>query len=283
MADQAELDRLLSLVVYESDIDSVEGLFAFCDLLETDSDGRVLQFLKRQLPKLDDRRRGGIAWVLAGHYFKNGDLKAIRRLFATDDDTIKASALDAVCGEPTANPQLGPGIVELAIEGARHPSAPVRTAACVVFQNQAAWGVDVSAAIGPLRSLLADRSKWVRHQAGYAAGNLAKGKYDLSPLLAQLRRNLKHNDQFVHGPSAWALWQMSRSKHDIGPAVPELVQSLKHDEDWEEPRRNSAGALLHHAKKSADNAQQVRRCVRRVRLDSRRREIKRFLEQLANL
>jgi hypothetical protein len=76
---------------------------------------------------------------------------------------------------------------------------------------------------------------------------------------------------------------MTRAKLDISPAVPALVEALKHNEDWNEPRKNAAGALLHYAKISAENAKEVRKLAKAVSLDSKRKEIKNFLAHLANM
>jgi hypothetical protein len=283
MVASSELGRLLSLVVFDASLSVVEGLDAFRDLLQKDSDGRVLRFLKREMTKLEGKQRGGVAFVIAEHYRRRGDLKNLRKLFAINDAEVKQSVLNALWEEPGSNPQMGPGIVQLAIQATDDPSPGVRTEACYVFQNQCAWGVDVSGAVTPLQSLLNDRSNRVRHQAAYAVGNLAKGKYDVSRNVAPLRRNVRHRDTYVRESSAWALWQLSRHKHEIGSAVPELVQLLTDDEEWDGPRKNAAGALLHHARKSAANAKQVNERVKSVCLDLKRKEIKRFLEQLASL
>jgi HEAT repeat protein len=180
---------------------------------------------------------------------------------------------------------MGPGIIQLAIEATSHPAPAVRTVASYVFQNQCAWGVDVSEAVEPLRKLLADPVARVRHQAAYAVGNLAKHKYDMSRLITPLRSNLEHEDMYVRESNAWALWQLSRSKHDIGSAVPDLVRLLKKEanSDYSEVRKQAAGAILHHAKKSAANAIQVKQAVEGANLDSRRKEIHKFVNQLAAL
>jgi hypothetical protein len=281
MIDSSELDRLLSLVEFRAVGNYVEGLDAFRNLLDKDSDRTVLRFLTRALRSLEGQRRGGIAFILAEHFRQIGDLANLQKLFATDDPCVKESVLNALWGEPGSNPQMGPGIIQMAIDATNHSAPEVRTEGCSVFQNQCAWGVDVSHALAPLQSLLKDQNDRVRHQAAYAVGNLAKRKYDMAEHIPLLRRNVKHKDMYVREASAWALWQLSRSKHDIGSAVPELVWLLTDTEEYNEQRKKAAGALIHHAKKSADNGKQVKQSIQGVRLDSKRKEIKRFLDQLA--
>ncbi|MBI3864632.1 MAG: hypothetical protein HY290_22365 [Planctomycetia bacterium] len=283
MPDVQELGRLLALVKFDASLNVIEGLDAFRRLLAKDAGGDVLQFLKREMATLEGKRRGAIAFVLAEHYRQTGDLANVQTLFAVDDAEVQESVLNAPWGEPGANPQMGPGIVQLAVQGAVHPSPGVRTEACYVFQNQCAWKVDVSSAVAPLQTLLDDQIPRVRHQAAFAVGNLAKRKYDMSSHVVPLRRNLKHEVNFVRDASAWALWQLSRHKHDISSAVPDLVELLTDDDESDRPRKNAAGALLHHARKSAGSAREVNKAVSRAKLDLNRREIKRFLDQLANL
>jgi hypothetical protein len=274
IVNDLEISRVLSL---DNCWDAVR------DLLANDKDASALRFLERELPTLTSGKRRGIANCLAGHYCQKGDLEKVRQLFATNEDEILEGALGALCAEPRANPAFGPGIVALAIEAAEHPGVDVRVGVCILFQNQCAWGTDVTAAIEPLRTLLADPNEELGQPAAFAVGNLAKKKYDVSRLIPELRRNLKRKNQFVHGPAAWALWQITRAKLDISAAVPELVKALQHKEDWNEPRKNAAAALLHHAKKSAENAQEVRKLVRAASLDSKRKEIKNFLADLASV
>jgi hypothetical protein len=280
---EPELHRLLSLVKFDARLNHVEGLDAFRRLLEGDSQGDVLQFLNQEMGALDGERRSGIAYVLAENYRLTGELAKLQQLFAIDDSDVRESVLNALWGEPGSNPQMGPGIVQLALQAAAAPAPGMRTEACSVFQNQCAWGVDVSAALAPLQVLLADPVPRVRHQAAFAVGNLAKRKYDMSQHMAQLRRNIRHADVFVRDAGAWALWQLSRHKHDIGPAVPELVEMLTDNEEWSGPRKNAIGALLHHARKSTYNAQLVEQCVSRANLNLKIKEIPRFLEILARL
>jgi hypothetical protein len=283
MAELSEVGRLLSHLVYQPHIKHVDGLEPIRTLLAKDSDDRVLKLLKREMPRLDDNIRGSIAFLIANRYFDKGELKNIQQLFGMRDDIVKGGVLGALWGEPKSNPKLGPGIVELAIRATGHVSAGIRTDACCVIKNQSGWAVDVTRAIEPLGKLLSDKNHWVRHEAGYTAGLLARKKYDLSELIPRLRRNLKNKNQFVHGPSAWALREMSRAKQDISPAVPELLHALTYDEEWNEPRQSAAGALLHHAKKSAANTKQVNECLKGVKLPSKHKVIKSFLEQLAKL
>jgi hypothetical protein len=87
----------------------------------------------------------------------------------------------------------------------------------------------------------------------------------------------------VRESAAWALWQLSRYQHDIGLAVPELVSILVSKDEYKKPRQNAAGALLHHAQKSATSLAGVRSAVKAVSFEDGRGEIKRFKTQLAML
>lgn len=283
MAATSELRQLLSLVQFDARLNCMEGLTAFRHLLEQDSDGSVGRFLNRELPTLEGKRRCGVAWALADHYRQTGNLKSLQQLYADDDKEVKSSVLNALWGQPGSNPEMGPGIVQLAMDGANQASPAVRAEACSVFQNQCGWKVDVSGAVAPLHRLLSDDSDRVRSQAACAVGNLAKGKYDMSEHVAQLGQNARREDISVRNYSAWALWQISRNKHDIGVAVPELVQLLADNDDWNDPRKNAAGALLHHAKKSSQNREQVMQCLKMVQLDPKYKEIRRLQEGLASM
>lgn len=285
MADSSELRALFSLVTDRPGLNHVEGLEPFRSRLEQDEDGRVLRFLTRKLANLKGGVRGGVAFVIAEHYLKSGDLEAIERLFATDDADVKKSVLNALWGKPPAsNPGMGPGIIALSLRAVRHQVAAVRAEACSVIQNQCDWGVDVRKTADPLLSLLKDSSGLVRMQAACAVGNLARRKYEMSRHIKPLGANLKHADFYVRTWSAWALWEMSRFRHDIGTAVANLARLLaSEDEDDDDARKHAAGALLHHAKKSADNARQVRQCTDAAKPDRSRTQIRRFEEQLAKL
>lgn len=283
MATIEELRHLLSLVQFDARLSCIEGLTAFRRLLEQDRDGSVLRFLNQELPMLDGKRRGGIAFAMAEHHQQTGNLKSLQQLYADEDVDVKSSVLNALWGQPGANPEMGQGILQLALDGANHASPTVRTEACSVFQNLCAWKVDVSGAVVPLHRLLSDDSDRVRSQAACAVGNLAKGKYDMSEHVAQLGQNVRRADISVRKYSAWALWQISRSRRDIGIAVPELVQLLADDDDWNDPRKNAVGALLHHAKKSSPNREQVMKHLKRVQLDPQLKEIRRLQEGLASM
>ncbi|MDB5339086.1 MAG: hypothetical protein JWN70_4705 [Planctomycetaceae bacterium] len=284
MTTSAELERLLSLVKFDPRLSSTDGLDAFQDLLDGDEQTQTVQFLLRKLPTLEGQRAGSIAFLLANYYSRSAsDLNGLRKLFATDDAEIKESVLSALSGNPGSNLKLGAGIVEMALESMHHPAPGVREQACWVIQNQSAWKMDVTGALEPLQSLLSDESRKVRRQAANAIGNLAKDKYDMSAHIAGLRQNARHTDIYVKEAAAGTLWQLSRSKHDIGAAVPELVQLLTDKDDYDLHAKNAAGALLHHAKKSETNLNQVRQAIKQVRLNSKRKEIARFLDQLAEV
>jgi HEAT repeat protein len=283
MATLTELKRLLALVVWDSRLSVTEGLTPFRNLLEHDADGHVLRFLSRELPNLQGQKRGAIAFAIAENYRRNGEMKKLQELFATDDENVKSSVLDALQGEPGSNPQMGPAIVQMAIQAMSLASPAVRTVASSVIQNQCAWGVDVKDAIGPLQELLKDENQRVRHQASYAVGNLAKRKYNMSACIPHLRRNVKHSVLYVREASAWALWHLSRSRHDISSAVPELIWLLTDENEYNGPRKQAAGALIHHAKKSPENAAAVRDRVRAAALDEEHKEIRKFASDLGTL
>jgi HEAT repeat protein len=280
MATTSELRHLLSLVEFDPRLKCIEGLDAFRNLLGKDSDGSVLRFLQRQLPKLDGERRGGIGFALAERFARLGDLTSLQRLYADDDAILRANVLNALSDEPRANPQIGPGIVQMAVDATRDPSPSVRSWACWVIQNQCGWKVDVSSAVIPLLVVLEDEDDLVRMRAACAIGNLAKGKYNMSGHVTQLRYNLRHESRDVRNWSAWALWKLSGGKHDIGVAIPELVQILTDDDDSNEPRKKAVGALLHHARKSPHNREQVRQSLKAVHLDPKHKEIQKLLEKL---
>ena len=284
MTSSAGLERLLSLVNFDPRLSSTEGLDTFQDLLDGDEQTQTVRFLLRKLPTLEGHRAGGIAFLLANYYSRSAsDLNGLRKLFAIDDPKIKESVLSALTGNPGSNLKLGAGIVEMALQSMQHSAPGVREQACRVIQNQSAWKMDVTGALEPLKSLLNDESRKVRRQAASAIGNLAKDKYDMSSHIDGLRQNARHTDIYVKEAAAGALWQLSRSKHDIGAAVPELVQLLTDEDDYDLHAKNAAGALLHHAKKSETNLKQVRQAIKQVRLNSKRQEITRFVEQLAKI
>jgi hypothetical protein len=211
---------------------------------------------------------------------ETGDLAGLKKLFTSGNAAVKAAVLNGLLLEPGDNPEMGPGIIALAVEGASHPSPEVRGWACHVFQDQCDWGVDVTSAVGPLLALLGDPDAEVRRMAAFATGNVCKRRFDWSRHFTALRRLLRDKALYVPEAAAWALAKMSRAKHDIGPAVPDLVRVLTGSGEYNEPRKEAAQALLHHSRKSGACRDQVRRAVARVTLDARRKEIKRFLDQL---
>jgi hypothetical protein len=212
-----------------------------------------------------------------------GDLDGLKKLFNSGDAAAKAGVLNGLTGEPGQNPDMGPGIIALAVEGARHPSPEVRRWACVVFQDQNGWGVDVASAVAPLLALLGDSDAEVRRMAAFATGNVYKRRLDFAPHFAALRQLLGDTALYVPEAAAWALAKMSQAKHDIGPAVPELVRVLASGQDYDHPRTEAAKALLHHAKKSREARDQVKRAIAGVVLDPQRKEVKRFLDRLSDL
>jgi hypothetical protein len=276
----AELRRLLSLVEFDERLHVHEGITPFRSLLERDAGGPVAQFLRDEFAALVGERRAAIAFVLAEHYRLAGDVNRLTTLFSDNDPGTKTMVLNALWGSPGSNPEMGAAIVQLALDGARHPDWAVRTEACAVIQNQCAWKTDVAAAVGPLLRLLEDASDRVRMQAACAVGNLAKRKYDLVSHIAPLGRNLRCADVTVRNYSAWALWQLSKYKRDIALAAADLVQALTADDEWSAARKNAAGALLHHAKKSQENRAQVRQLLATVCLNTQHVEVRRLQEQL---
>jgi hypothetical protein len=282
MVDHAELERLLSLVK-EGKYNTIDGIGPFRTLLSRDGDRRVLDFLQREFKNLDGKRLAGIAFTLAEHYRQVGDVTSLLRLFANHDAGVRQYCLNALWEKSGPNPKMGPAIVQLAVASADDPSPAVRTEVSSVLQNQCAWGIDVSSAITPLRKLLSDRNERVRQQAGFAVGNIAKKKYDLAECIRQLRRNVKHKTVSVRYSAAWALWHLSRNSHEISSAVPELVWLLTDDEEYNEPRKNAVGALLHHGRKSPANAGKIKDHLDNVVLDETFNEIRKFVAQFGKL
>jgi hypothetical protein len=212
-----------------------------------------------------------------------GDLDGLKELFNSGDAEVKAGVLNGLLLSPGSNPEMGPGIVALAVEGAGHPSSEVRRWACYVFQDQSGWGVDVADGVAPLLALLGDSEAEVRRMAAFASGNVYKRRFDFAPHFTALRKLLRDRELYVPEAAAWALAQMSRRKYDIGPAVPELVAMLAGRLDWDEPRKEAGKALLHHAKKSQTARDEVKRAVAHARLSDRRQVVKKFLDKLRAL
>ncbi len=280
LPDHPELERLLSLVVYQPRLNYLEGLQPFQTLMPRD-DGRIVQFLEEEWPRLEGKKRGGVAFLLAHRYRETGDVEGLRRLFDTDDPEVKRYVLNALWDTPGGQAEVAACIVDLALEGAGHPAPEVRTEASFVFMNQAGHKTDVSRAVEPLHGLLRDPDPNVRRQAAYAVGHLGKQKYSLPTAIPLLRDNLEHPERQVRESAAWALWHLSRKKHDIGEAVEALVGLLKEPEDVGDLMKNAAGALLHHAGKSPENEERVREAVRAaLPLTPEAKSPARLLEQL---
>jgi HEAT repeat protein len=232
-----------------------------------------------------DNLAADTVYFRANAYREAGDLAQLQELYAGGDAVIRRAVLNGLWGEPHASPEMGPGIVALAIAAMSYPAPGVRAEACSVVQNQAAWGVDVTPALEPLLGLLRDPDGNVRRMACYATGNVGRRRrrYDLAAHLPELSGLLYDPDIYVREPAAWALWRLSAGKRDIGTAVPALADALAGRDEYEGPRKQAAGALLHHARKSPKNAEAVRRAVEVMPLERERKEVRRFLEQLEAL
>jgi len=212
-----------------------------------------------------------------------GNLSAIQKLFAGGDAAIKKNVLNGLAGKAGGGPEVGEGIIALAVEGAGHPSPMVRYWAAKVIQEQGAYRVDVTPAHTALLELLADPEPEVRRMAAYAVGNVCKQRLDWTRHFAALRQLVQDKSLYVPEAAARALANLSRARLDIGPAVPDLVRVLSEGDDYDEPRKEAAKALLHHARKSPEGRKQVHRAVQGTALDPGRREVRRFLEQLGDL
>jgi hypothetical protein len=213
--------------------------------------------------------------------FEKGDSGAILRSFESEDPARREATLNALWGDPRAYARLGDFAVELAVRGAGDPAHGVRTEACYVIQNQSAWGVDVTPALEPLARLLNDPVGRVRQQAAFAVGNVArKRRYDLTDHLPLLRRNLGDSDTWAPGAAAWALAQLSRGGRDISAAVPELVEAISSPHYDPDLSRRAAGALLHHAKKSEENLQQVRSSAAGMHLQTDQKPVQKLVDFL---
>lgn len=281
MVDQNAVHELVSRVVYNKGYDGLDGLNPLRHLLWKDADGTVAACLEEEMSHAPDKVRGGIAFLLGAWYLEIGRLDAIRAIYMNVDPEVTASVLGALTGKPTANTEIGPGIVALAVEGASHPSCRVRASACSVLMNQSAWGVDVSSAIAPMLDLVEDTDAFVRQSAAYAIGNFARRKrYDLTPHIALMARRLHDENIHVCTAAGWALRKLSGSR-DIAPAVPDLIKALESPLDYDGPRKNATGALLSFARKSHQNREQVRQLAAAAHLDTAKKEISRFLLQLS--
>lgn len=281
MADRDAIHELVSRVVYNRGYDGLDGLNPIRHLLWKDADGSVAACLEEEMRHAADKVRGGIAFLLGARYLETGRLDAIRAIYSSGDPELAASILGSLTGEPAANADMGPGIVALAMDGASHPSHQVRASACSVLMNQSAWGVDVSRALTTMLTLLVDPQPSVRQGAAYAIGNFARFKqYELTPHVASLAPRLHDESIHVRTAAGWALWKLA-GRRDIAGAVPDLVQALETPDDYAGPRKNAAGALLRFARRSPENRAQVRQLAAAAHLDTTRKEVSRFLQQLS--
>ncbi|MGV3724319.1 MAG: HEAT repeat domain-containing protein [Actinomycetota bacterium] len=275
----ATLPELLAQVRYRKELSYFEGLEPLRWRLSKDDSGEALRFLETEFPGLEAPRNAGIAYALAERYRDLGDLPALQRLYAIEDNGVKRSTLNALWDPKT--PEMGRGIVEMAVSATEHPDAGVRTEACWVLMNQAGYKSDVAAAVEPLRRLLADPAPSARRQSAYALGHLAKnGKHDLTPHLPGLCRSLTDPDRSVRTAAAWTIWQLSRKRYDIASAVPGLVALLALKDDVGDQYKNAVGALLHHARKSPERADAVAVAVAAADLDRDNKTVRRLLDEL---
>ena len=281
--DHSNLEELLSRVEFDASTNSVQGTIPFQLLLLKEPSGETLRFLEQAVQTLDGKRRSGIAFVLAQHYLRVGTIEPLKALYLSGDSDLQESVLNALWSEPHANPAMGPFVVNLAIGAAEHTSARVRAEVCRVFQNQSGWGVDVTKALIVLRTLLEDEDAGVKQSAAYAIGNAAKRKYDVAECVKPLCALLTHEKMWVRNAGACALKNLAQSKHDIEFAVPELVRFLSDDDDWSDPRRNAASALLSYAKKSRVNAARLKAAMSRAGVNESCKSVKQFLAALARL
>lgn len=281
MVDQNAVHEMVSRVVYNRGYDGLDGLDPLRHILWKDVDGTVAACLEQEMRQAPDKVRGGIAFLLGAWYLEIGRLDAIGALYRSEDPEVAASVLGSLTGKPTAHPEMGAGIVALAVEGTSHPADGVRASACSVLMNQCAWGVDVSSAIAPMLDLIEDTAASVRQSTAYAIGHFARRKqYELTPHITLLAHRLHDENVHVCTAAGWALGQLA-GKRDITAAIPFLVNALESPQDYDGPRKNAAGALLRFARRSAENRAHVRRFVAGAPLDTARKEISRFLQQLS--
>lgn len=283
MPNTADLKELIAEVESSAVTHGTHVLDPFRGMLELDTTDQLRKFLERAVPNLEGLCSGDLALVLSEFHRQAGDIKRLRQLFDNDDAIVRQFTLTGLCDEPEGNAKLALAILRLAIEAANDPVPEVRTEAAHLLEQQGRWDMDATEGIDALLLLLKDRQKLVRQQATYAVGGWAKEGYDMSDCLAQLRRNLKHRDIYVRSVTAWALKEMAQTFHDIGSAVPELVVLLADDREYNEHRKQAAGALLAYAKKSPENASKVRRRLRDVTIDPTLKENKRLVVTLARM
>src|SRR5206468_309716 len=111
------IHELVSRVVYNKGYDGLDGLDPIRRLLWKDADGTVAACLEREMSQAPDKVRGGIAFLLGARYLEIGRLDAIRAIYRNEDPEVTAAILGSLTGEPTAHPEMGTGLVALAVEG----------------------------------------------------------------------------------------------------------------------------------------------------------------------
>lgn len=279
MASREEMQQLLKSACSDDRRVAEKASFELRRLLRSSDAVAALTFLVTEIPKVEAAKRGCLAFPLAEYYLKQGRQAELESLVNDPDAAIRESAFNALWG--TAPAEMGPAIVAWVSRGITDPAPEVRAESCRVVQNQSANGVDVTTVVPQVIASLSDRNADVRSAAAYAVGNLAKKKYPVAAALTQLRRNLKHRHQQVRGSSAWAIWQMSRYRTDIGKAIGDLLRMMSRPDEGGYYIQHAAGAVLHHARKSAENADQVQTLVEPIAWDRNVPELSRFLEKLA--
>lgn len=246
------------------------------------TDPSIAPLIVAEMPRLADGLQPVVAFALARHYLEVGSTDALARLIDHPRGDVVAAVLNGLTGEPPDS-QIADAVVSLANRYTQHPDPQVRHMAAAALQNQAAWKVDVSSAVPLVVDLLTDEDAEVRIKAAYTVAGFAKARHDMSIALPALAASLADHNLYVTEAAAAALWQMSRARHDLAAVVTPLVAVLESRIDYADARKQAAGALLHHSRKSRDNASTVREAVAGADLDKSRRENSKFLTQLAEL
>jgi hypothetical protein len=280
MSTIGELETLLAHAPYDSDVQFVGYSGEITKALESDSD-TAIRLLMREILGASGKKRSVLTYILVQHLVSVGDLANIGILWAEDDPQVREAVLNGMAYAHCPNVEVETAIVNIAVAGSESPVPSIRKMTCHLLKERSTKEVDMTAAINSLYRLLSDESQAVRHMACYAIGHFAKiSRYDLNRFIELLRDNAEHTHVHVRDAAGWALWQFSRHKYSIAIAVPQLLAILNDPDSYNEPRKKAVGALLHHAKKSAENAQSVLALVKQHPFDVRHKETLKFVEQL---